>query len=259
MNKKKDDRVGETNYNNQGCLMKIIKYIDYRNVIVQFQDEHKFEAHTRYDHFISGVVKNPYFPFIYDVGMIGVKYPAKINQKITKEYDTWRSMLRRCFDKSFKERCPAYKDVTCCNEWLCFENFYEWLHKQENFDKWSNEKGWNVDKDILVKGNKIYSPETCSLVPDYVNNLFSKGGNDNKCGLPIGVHMHGNSFQSACCDLYDKRKHLGTYSTPEEAFLAYKQHKENLIKQVGQEEYNNKNITKKCYEAMMNYIVEITD
>jgi hypothetical protein len=59
--------------------------------------------------------------------------------------------------------------------------------------------------------------------------------------------------------LSNSREYIGTYPTPEKAFYAYKQYKEKLIKQVAQIEFDNGNITKECYEAMMNYEVEITD
>lgn len=191
-------------------------------------------------------------------GEFKTKYPAKLNGKIVKEYDTWRGMKRRCLDERFKKRCPAYKNVSCCDEWLLYENFYDWLHSQPNFDKWLNGERWHVDKDILVKGNKIYSPETCCLVPLNVNGLFSRG-NTNKNKLPIGVNPHGAGFQASCDDLHHKKIYLGTYNTIEKAFYAYKEYKESLIKQVAEIEYSQGNITEKCYKAMMSYMIEIAD
>lgn len=241
--------------------MKIIEYNSNRNIIVEFQDEFKYKKHTTYDSFKNGEVKNPYFPNVYGVGIVGDKYEVKSKRnKATKEYEAWRGMIRRCFDKKFKEKQPTYENVTCCNEWLLYENFYEWLHKQPNFQKWLNGERWAIDKDILNKGNKIYSPETCCLVPMNINNLFVKSDASRRKNLPIGVYVHGSNYQAACGNLHNKKMYIGAYKTPEEAFyLGYKPHKETLIKQVAEIEFAKQNISKQCYDAMINYKVEITD
>lgn len=252
-------RLGKENINYQGYTMKIVEYNNTRNVIVEFQDEHKARVHTRYQNFENGDIKNPYSKSVLRVGMTGNKYPIKINNKHTKEYIAWVSMLTRCYDPKYKQNFPTYDNVTCCNEWLYFENFYEWLHSQENFDKWINGNRWAVDKDILVKGNKLYSPETCCLVPYNINALFVRHYGSR--GMPpIGVYKRKYGYQAMCNNPYThKRKAIGRRKTIEEAFNIYKEYKENIIKQVAQEEYSLDNITKKCYDAMMSYEVEITD
>lgn len=256
---KVEGRLGEENINHQGCLMKIIKYNRVDDILVEFQDEYKGVVHTQYQSFIRGNVKNPYYPMVLGVGMIGSKYPAKIDNVETEEYQAWKGMIYRCFDKKTKERQPTYQNVVCCKEWLLFESFYEWLHSQKNFDRLYNKNKWNVDKDILIKGNKIYSPETCCLVPMNVNSLFLNK-NNYRGDLPIGVKKSGKSFMARCSNpITNNREYLGSYSTPYYAFLAYKNYKEDLIKQIAQIEYDNGNITEKCCNAMMNYQVEITD
>lgn len=252
-------RLGEERINYQDYKMKIVQYNRYDDIIVEFQDEYKTQVSTRYDDFLNGQVKNPYHKSVCNVGMVGIKYPISENSKHTKEYESWSRMLRRCFDEKTKEKNPSYKNVTCCDKWLYFENFYEWLHSQENFDKWLNGERWHIDKDILVKGNKVYSPETCCLVPININSLFTKC--DNARGdLLIGVSKNGSGFQAWCSNpITNEHENLGTYQTQEESFCVYKIRKEGLIKQVAELEYNKGNITKRCYEAMMNYEVEITD
>lgn len=190
------------------------------------------------------------------VGIVGNKYQSRINYEITREYALWSFILYRCYQD---KRALSYKDVIVCDEWLYYENFYEWLHSQENFDKWisSERKSWDIDKDILVKGNKIYSPETCCLVPKRVNELFIKR-TDYRGNLPIGVIWSKNKFIAQCHN-NNQQIYLGSYNTDKEAFMAYKECKEAIIKQIAQEEYNKGNITKKCYEAMISYQVEITD
>ena len=253
------DRIGEVIKNKQGCYMKIIKYNNSHDVIVEFQDRYKLKKHAKYSDFIKGNIKNPYYPIVCGVGMIGNKYPVSNNCKNTKEYQAWTSMLHRCYDKKFKKRYPTYEDAYCCEEWFLYDNFYEWLHGQENFDKWLNGSRWAIDKDIIVKRNKIYSPETCCLVPDNVNCLFTK--HDSSRGdFPVGVCKKEDKFIAHCNDpFYCKQKYLGLYDTYIKAFLVYKNFKENIIKRVANNEYEIGNITKECYESMMKYVVEIDD
>lgn len=248
-----EDRLGLEKYNHQGCLMKIIEYRQYNDIIVEFQDEYKAKVHTAYNNFEKGSVRNPYYKSVYEVGMIGVKYPSRINNKQTKEYITWSNMLKRCFDDKYKKKNLTYKNVSCCDKWLIYENFYEWLHSQENFDKWLNGSGWDLDKDILVKGNKVYSPETCCLVPNNVNKLFAK------CNIS-GSYKRKDRYEVYCNNPFlNKMEYLGVYSSKKESSYAYKSYKEKIIKQVAQIEYSKGNITKGCYEAMMNYEIEVID
>lgn len=257
---KQDERLYEEKNNNQGCLMKIVKYNHTSDIVVEFQDEYKFRTSTTYHNFKSGSVKNPYYPSVYGVGMIGVKYPRSVKCKNIREYDIWNNILERSYSPKYKKRQPSYTEVSCCKEWLSYENFYEWLHSQPNFDKWSSGERWAIDKDILKKGNKIYCPDNCCLVPQSVNCLFLKREAE-RGDLPIGVKKNGKLFEATSSNPLAGRKieKLGKYETIEEAFQAYKKYRENLIKQVAQIEFNNGNIIKECYEAMMNYKVEITD
>lgn len=243
--------------------MKIVKYNDAVNIIVEFQDNYKAKVHTQYTNFKRGNVKNPYYPSVYGVGITGNKYTTWVSgeNEHTKEYQIWINMLIRCFDNKTKVKYPTYENVTCCEEWLLYDNFYEWIHSQDNFDKWYNNDGWHLDKDILVKGNKTYSPETCCLVPYNVNKLFLKN-DTNRGNLPIGVHrdVKGYGYIARCMNpLTDDRDYLGYRTSVLGAFQLYKSHKENLIKQVAEMEYSKGNITEQCYDAMMNYEVEITD
>ena len=259
--KHKNERTGMLGYNKHGTLMKIIKYNNSKNIVVEFQDDFKYKINTCYRSFILGNIKNPYDKTLYNMGYIGVGHKLKYNNKFTKEARLWHSMLERCYSEQYKKKKPTYKDVMCCDEWLCYQNFYEWIHNQENFDSWITLEKSAIDKDILIKGNKLYSPDTCCLVPYNVNGLFTKS--DALRGkYPIGVIFnkdHNCLEVQINNSITNKREHYSNFYNVNDAFLKYKERKEEIIKQVAQEEFDKGTITRRCYEAMMNYKVEITD
>lgn len=181
----------------------------------------------------------------------GVAYNDSDTRGKTESYKCWRRMIRRCYSPKFRAKHQSYLDCIVCEEWLMFSNFEKW------FDK-NYVKGYHLDKDILVKGNKIYSPDTCCFVPRIINNLFIKA-NKTRGDTPIGVSWHNNNFYASCRIYGTNRTHLGVYPTPEEAFNAYKEAKESYIKAVAQEYYDRGEITRRVYDALMKYEVEITD
>lgn len=253
-------REGTIVLNTQGYKMKCVRYQNSLNIDVMFMDEHKHIKNTCWSNFKKGRVSNPYHASIYGVGIVGDKYPTKVNGKATKEYQTWQGMLFRVISEKFFENYPTYKDVDIDKKWLYYPNFYEWLHEQGNFTNWLKMTQGCLDKDILFKGNKIYSPETCCLVPNCVNTLFVKK-DANRGDLPIGVTRNHKRYMSLCSNPLTGNNHeyLGTYDTPKEAFYEYKKYKENIIKLVAEREYQCDNITNKCYKVMVNYVVEIDD
>lgn len=157
-------------------------------------------------------------------------------------------MLSRCYDKKYQEKQPAYIGCYVDNYLLGFQNFAKWF--EENYNE-----GFHLDKDILVKGNKVYSPQTCCFVPQEINKLFTKS-TKLRGNLPIGVSKLGSRFV-AQVNINGKRIHLGCFTTPEEAFQAYKTAKEKQIKEVADKWKDL--IDLKVYQAMYNYKVEIND
>ena len=185
------------------------------------------------------------------------------NGKPTKEYETWRGIIRRCshLEKDL-ERHPEYKDVNICEEWLHFKNFMTWLQSQPNYDKWKiGGRSWTIDKDIIHKGNKIYSPDNCCLVPNNVNVLFTNRKNHRGTPAPgVNYAKWMNRYRAAVNNpLLCKTVQLGSYKTLQEAFEVYKKTKEIIIKSVAEIEYALGNISKKCYDAMLKYEIKITD
>ena len=249
----KIDRTNEIGVNNNGERMIIIRYGYRRDIDVQFDDGTIVE-HRAYKDFLKGSIRNPMTPSLFGVGFIGKGRfkPHDGNGKPTKCYEVWKDMLRRCYDSKYQEKKPTYKGCRVCQEWWNFQKFAEWYYS--HFYEIEGQI-MNLDKDILCKGNKVYSANTCVFVPVSINVLFIKS-NKARGECPIGVSKVCNKFQ-AHLNKYNKLIHLGTYDTPKEAFLAYKQAKEDYIKQIA-EEYKLL-IPLELYEAMINYEVEIDD
>lgn len=244
------NRLGELNYNQHGTLMKIIRYTNASDIDVEFQDEYKYIAkNMRYDYFKEGRLQNPFDKTVLNVGYLGKNYITNDNKKA---YETWSGMLSRCYDKTYQNKKPTYKDCTVCEEWLNYSIFKKWF--DENIYEIENDQ-IHLDKDIIKKGNKHYCPQYCIFVPRRINSLFTNGKNV-RGNLPVGITLDRTTYRARLSTL-DGRIDLGHYRTVEEAFKAYKQAKENYIKQIA-EEYKNK-IPLRLYNAMCNYKVEITD
>lgn len=251
--KLKEKRLNEIGYNKQGSKMKIIEYNDSTDIIVEFQDKYKYKVHTNYGNFKNGYVRNVYFPKEYGVGFIG-----EIDRKITDKdisYEKWHRMMARCYDKKVK-RNESYKIKKCyvCDEWHCFKNFDDWFKK--NYYEIKDET-MCLDKDILIKGNNCYSPNTCCIVPNNINLLFGKS-NKTRGKYLIGVSYNKSSSKfTSNININGKQKFLGYFETELEAFNTYKKEKEKNIKNMA-DKYRQY-IPKKLYDAMYNYKVETTD
>ena len=253
------DRIGEESINNFGSKMVIKEYRGCMDIDVYFPEYNWTFKHATYQSFKNGKIKCPYEPSIYGVGYLGEgKYVATENGKHKKEYRIWYDVLRRCYDPKVQEKYPTYKGCTVENYLLNFQNAAEWI--KNNYYEVLGER-MHLDKDILCKGNKVYSRETCIFVPERINTLFVK--RDKSRGKdPIGVSdLPSGNYQATCSDGYGKYIYLGVYSTKEEAFRVYKKYKEKVIKEVI-DSYEGK-IPEAFYsrlkEAMYNYKVEITD
>ena len=169
-----------------------------------------------------------------------------------KSYSVWHDMIQRCYSDSCKSKYSSYLGCTVCEEWQTFSNFKRWF--DENYVE-----GCDLDKDILVKGNKVYSPNTCAFIPHRINTLLisckmSRGK------LPIGVSYYdkGNKYQVKL-RLNGKKKHIGYFTTKEEAFEAYKNAKEKYIKEIALEYYHKGLITFEVFYSLTKWEIEITD
>lgn len=129
-------------------------------------------------------------------------------------------MLRRCYSVKYQKDFPSYSGCSVSTGWLSFSVFREWMAGQE----W---EGNQLDKDILIPGNKIYCPEACVFVPRQLN-LFTTDSNATRGEFPIGVswNKQASKFKASCCNPFTgKEEYLGLFLGQEEAHEAWRKRK----------------------------------
>ena len=247
------DCVGKILKSKNSGDFKIVKYHDNRNVEIQFLKT-GFETVVQLTNIKSGKVKDRLSPSVYGVGILGTKYPTTINGVQTKEYELWNSMLTRCYSGSFKKKRTTYKGCEVSDNFKSYEYFYEWCNSQIGFAV----EGFELDKDLLLKGNKIYSENTCVFIPSEINSLLVKREALRGEHL-IGVSWRNTkkAFVAMVRKNKGKQEFLGYFNTELEAFNAYKQAKESFVKEQANK-WKGK-IDPRTYNALMNYTVDITD
>ena len=232
------DRVGEKFITKENYEITIIEYFNNENCTISFLNGIKLYK-KQYVDIKKGSIKNPYHPSVCGVGYLGIgKYKYKSYSNFR---NVWVNMIRRCYDVKTQEKQPTYKDVTVCEEWYNFQNFAEWF--EENYVE-----GFVLDKDIICKDCKIYSPETCLVVPKEINNIFVSGVNKT---YPKGVFKIGNRF-GAQININGVVKNLGCYGSIDEASNCFILAKNNHIKNTA--EKWKPLINDKIYNYMVEYV-----
>lgn len=142
-------------------------------------------------------------------------------------YQKWSDMLKRCYSERIQNKYPTYRGCSVTEEWLKFMTFREWMVEQD----W---EGNCLDKDLLFKGNKLYSPETCIFVPAIVNRFLTEC-TSVRGEWPIGVYFHKLTGKfKAQCQEFQTRKNisLGLFNDPESAhkeWLKFKKKQAKLL------------------------------
>ncbi len=238
--------LGNRYVNNAGFKYTVTEFLRSDDITVEFENG-VIKKHRSHEEIKKGNISNPYEPTVHGVGYWGVgKYDSSFIG-----YKNWVNMITRTSSKLYKTKRPTYNTATVCEEWKCLQNFGAWY--EENWKP--GRDNWHVDKDILIKGNKHYSPETCRLVPQEINSLFIKA-NGSRGKYLIGVNKVHNRYCATICTKQDK-KDLGSYLTELGAFYVYKTAKERHIRSMA-DEWSSR-IDYEVYEAMYNYRVEKTD
>lgn len=129
-------------------------------------------------------------------------------------YVAWNSAIERGFSYKYKQKYSTYEYVTVCTEWLLFSNFRNWWIN-------NNVRGWELDKDIINKGNLVYGPDSCIYVPGYINRLLTDHA-ASRGDYPTGVCKNKGLFQAQVCSTNRRtQKFLGCFNTPEQAHKAW--------------------------------------
>lgn len=241
-------KSGDVFISNAGSECVVLEYKSSRYVKIRFLDNHKYETVVHAANLKKGQVRNPYHPTVCGVGYFGVgPYKSWESGKLTPEYVKWANMLKRCYDESFLMRNPSYKGCRVHDDWHNFQSFALWLNIQPLW----GEEDLDLDKDLLHAGNKVYSSKTCVLIPQRINYLLTRPQREN--GLPIGVSLRNGRYQAKCRNANSKYDVLGTFDTAQEAFIAYKKHKENVIKRVAQK--YKKEISSALFASLFGFVV----
>lgn len=162
-------------------------------------------------------------------------------------YITWKSMLVRCYCHNYQKQFPTYIGCSAVEEWHLFSNFKSWMETQD----W---QGKHLDKDILVKSNKSYSPKTCVFVDARVNTFLAEN-NAVRGDQPIGVSFHkrDRKYVAKCCPVQKgKPRHLGYFDTAEEAHAAWLAFKLEQAKILASEQTDPR-VAKALIERYENY------
>lgn len=211
---------------NAGDRVVVLEYISSSAVRVFHLDGTDYIGTTSASSLRQGAVANPLRPSVVGVGYIGIgKHQAMIQGMHSIVYTSWRNMLIRVYDKKVHARFPSYIGTSVVDEWHNFQVFAEWFYAQE----YSLNESFDLDKDLLVFGNKTYGPETCSYVPKEINYLLL-GTSDPTKGNIQGVTRVGDSYRVRISK-NNVQEHLGMFPTEAEAYAAYKAAKEAHVKE----------------------------
>lgn len=228
--------------------VEILNYSGRREVLVRFVNS-GIVRETRAELIRQGIVEDTTVPSVFGIGFLGIGDYRPAEHK--KEHVHWKGLLERSYCEKLVIKRPSYLEVYTDPMWHNFQNFAPWCHTQKGFYN----KSWELDKDLLIKGNKVYSPKTCVFLPPKINNALVRGSRNSE--LPIGVCYSGNSmgYRAYCSD---RGKTLSKRSESiEECFNWYKDTKESVIKSLA-DEYAHL-LDEVAYEALYKYEVEWGD
>jgi len=241
-------QVGDRFSPKQGGECEVVSINGSRKIGIRFLDEKRHEYEVASHNLIRGDVKNPYRPSVCGIGFSGVgRHGAWMDGKLSPVYLRWVNMMKRCYEVGGGGLNSSYDDCSVHPDWHNLQSFGDWACSQPN---WGREE-MDLDKDLLVRGNRIYGPDTCLLIPRRLNYLLVRRPKSK--GLPVGVHRVGERFEAKCRSADSTYASLGRFSCPDEAFAVYRAYKESVIRLVAEEQKDR--IDPRLYEALMNYEV----
>lgn len=250
-----DKYVGKVFKTNKCGDVDVIEVLDKGKFTVKFINSGNTKTCSQ-SMLISGNIRDTEEYQVHTTGIQDIKGYLVKGKPNPKDYSAWNNIRQRCYNLNIQDKLyPRYVGCTMSEDFLIFSKFREWYNSQMGCEQ----DGWHVDKDLLFKGNKVYSAETCVLLPPQINSLIV-GANAIRGDLPKGVYLDkGNKTPRyrARVSQDGKRVCYGSYSNLEDAWLAYKEAKEAWIKVVA-ERWKDK-IDPRAYNALLNYTVEWDD
>lgn len=241
---------GEILQSNSGDLFEIVSYEHSSRVKICFL-ESGFTTYGQIGTLIRGGVRDKSKEPFYNILTLDTDEPKYTE---TREYQLWKGMSARCYYNGvYNDRGSTYKGCTMSDNFKIFSFFREWCDKQVGY----SQQGWHLDKDIIQRGNRVYSEDTCAFVPVEINSLILTS-KKSRGDYPIGVTFdkERNKFQAQVW-IGGKGKYLGRFDSADEAFLAYKVAKESHIKAVA--EFWKDSIDSRVYESLLAWTVKPDD
>lgn len=209
--------------------VEVTEVIDSKNVRIKFI-EYPCEVMTTSLDLKRFKIKNPMRPRVKGVGFYGIgpHVASQSDGKKHKHYQAWVNMLARVYKPPVERIKREYENTSVCPEWHNYQNFAEWYCNTMNNLK-PADFTWDLDKDLLVPGNRIYSPNTCCIIPRAINALFTDAA-FMRGDLPLGVTRHGKSYRPFL-NKNGEQKGIGTYPTIADAQRAYWSEKFRVIQE----------------------------
>lgn len=198
----------------------VIEYKNTNSIIVRFNFT-GFITEVRSGNLRDGSVKDRRRPSVCGVGYAGVgKYSNKLNKDA---YITWRNMMGRCYSEKVQQKQPTYIGCTVCDEWHDFQSFADWYYKNHPM----NGNEMQLDKDLKINGNKVYSPNACLFVSREVNSFITDRSGD------VIFHKGTGKFRARCGNpLSGEREHLGLFDSERKAYAAWRKRKSEICYQL---------------------------
>jgi hypothetical protein len=176
--------------------------------------------------------KNP--PMTYGRGLNDANYVTQFKASgwTCPFFLTWKNMLKRAYSKAEHSRRPSYVGTEVCDEWLRFSTFKDWMENQD----WH---GKHLDKDLLVPGNKLYSPETCCFVSRELNSFLTDSA-ASRGDYPVGVCLHKatGKFAAQINSPGIGKRHIGLFDDADSAHTAWKNEKRAIAASIAANENN---------------------
>lgn len=174
---------------------------------------------------VKGAVRDVMRKHYFGVGFVGT---GVSRVKDVRSFAVWVGMLERCYSTEYLNG-GAYQGCYVADEWHCFKIFQEWYEAQPYCDI------YEIDKDLLVKGNRLYSPQTCVLLPKHLN-IALQGKRKNMGAYPCGVYYKKKNKNFIAQLAYGDgvQRHLGSFSTWQEAADAYNNAKTDQIRNLAE-------------------------